>query len=93
MGKKYADTPLMVITVTSSDLPASDRIALYEFAVILGDCVLPGHILGQYMTQEEANDACIRFADHYRLRRYPYQEQNEPFPMLRLIIGGESEEN
>lgn len=60
---------LMVITVPPEALrdPTNEN---YE--VILGDCVLPGHCLGQYPTIELANEACERFAQHYRLQAYPY---------------------
>jgi len=79
----------MVVTVANSDLPPSDRVGPFKYAVILGDCVLPGHIIGRYNTQEEADEACLVFADHYRLRRHPYKEPWRFAPVLTLIRGGQ----
>lgn len=85
---EYAKTPLQVITVAYSDLPIVDRVGPFEFAVILGDCVLPGHIIGRYMTVDEADEACVKFADHYRLRRLIYRQPWRFMPVLTLIQGG-----
>lgn len=87
---EYAKTPLMVITVAYSDLPPVDRVGPFSFAVVLGDCVLPGHIIGRYMTDEEADEACVKFADHYKLRRHPYRQPWRFAPVLTLIEGGRS---
>ncbi len=85
---QYAKTPLMLITVAYDDLPVIDRVGPFHFAVVLGDCVLPGHILGRYMTQEVADAECVRFADHYKLRRHPYKQPWRFAPVLTLIHGG-----
>ena len=84
----YAKTPLMVITVAYSDLRPTDRVGPFAYAVILGDCVLPGHIIGRYLTQDEADAACTNFADHYNLRRHIYREPFRYAPVLTLIQGG-----
>lgn len=84
----YAKTPLMVITVAYSDLPNVERVGPFAFAVVLGDCVLPGHIIGRYMTDTEADEACVKFADHYNLRRHIYREPFRFGPVLTLIRGG-----
>jgi hypothetical protein len=84
----YAKTPLKVITVAYSDLPITDRVGPFGFAVVLGDCVLPGHIIGRYMTEDEADDACVHFGDHYNIRRHPYKQPWRFAPVLTLTQGG-----
>lgn len=76
---------LRVITVEPNFLPPGDRADGY--AVVLGDCILPGHYLGRYSDPEQADLACRYFADHYGLKAYPL-EMWRGRPDLRLIIGG-----
>jgi hypothetical protein len=58
------------------------------FAVILGDCVLPGHILGRYPTAQLADDACREFARYYGLIGRPIEDPWNRRPRLTLILGG-----
>ena len=92
MKTEYAKTPLMAITVAYSDLPIADRVGPWEYAVILGDCVLPGHIIGRYFSDEDADAACVKFADHYKLRRHIYRQPWRFAPVLTLIEGGRAAE-
>lgn len=75
---------LMVITVP----PEFTRNGAHE--VILGDCILPGHVLGTYPTASEADDACERFAAHYELRAHTLRaaEVWSRRAEMRLIKGG-----
>lgn len=78
---------LMVITVPPESLPVSDQAEGY--AVILGDCILPGHYLGRYPDVDTANNACQAFAMHYRLKAY-LMTPHSPRAHLRLILGGKA---
>lgn len=76
---------LRVITVSSEDLPKADRLLGYSYAVVLGDLVLAGHILGHYVTQVEADKSCREFGAHYGLRAYLIQST-----AIRLVaVNGE----
>lgn len=82
---------LRVMTVPPEFLPPREREEGY--AVILGDCVLPGHYLGRYATEEEADKACINFADHYQLKSYPVDGPWRKREKFTLILGGLSSPN
>ena len=77
---------LRVITVPPDALSPHERAGGY--AVILGDCVLPGHFLGRYPTQVLADEACRYFADHYRLTGYPMDGPWRKRAAFTVIQGG-----
>lgn len=64
-SKEPGPTRLKVIVVGPSDLPKSERKGGY--AVILGDCVHPGLILGRSVDREEANKAATEWCRRYGL--------------------------
>lgn len=76
---------LLVIAVPPEHSLPREPNGLYQ--VFLGDCVLPGHLLGKYFTREEANTACVDFAEHYSIQAMPIYEHKER-PHLQLIQGG-----
>lgn len=45
------------------------------YAVILGDCVMPGHILDRAKTTEEADEKGQWWANHYKLPVYLYDTE------------------
>lgn len=77
---------LRVMTVPPEFLPAQDRADGY--AVILGDCILPGHYLGRYGTEEEADKACRYFAEHYGLTGFPLDGPWRRRAAFTVILGG-----
>lgn len=59
------------------------------FEVYLGDCVLPGFLLGQYTTAAEADAAVKKYADHYELMGVPtVSEADIRRSRLTVIKGG-----
>jgi hypothetical protein len=64
------NTPLKIIVVPSWAMPELER--REGFAVILGDCVMPGHILARAETVEEADEKGQWWANHYKLPVYLY---------------------
>jgi hypothetical protein len=77
---------LLVIAVPPEHSYPREPDGLYQ--VFLGDCVLPGHLLGKYGTREEANAAAFSFAGHYDLRPMLIRPSKDDGPHLRLIQGG-----
>ena len=87
---------LKVITVPREYLSESDLQDWQRYAVVLGDCVFPGFILGGYFDRHDADVACRFFADHYGLKAFPLDDfvdldaKERHTPRLRLIRGGAS---
>lgn len=65
---------LLVIAVGPDDTPDPEN----GFAVILGDCILPGHILARYPDRETVNLGCHEFATHYGLDARPLPDWDAP---------------
>jgi|GEM_PF-4742847 len=84
-------TPLRIIGVPPEHSLPPEPDGLYQ--VILGDCVLPGHVLGKYQTAELADDAVRYFADHYKLDSHPCKSNRMVMPYLTLIQGGRSDQD
>ena len=81
-------TTLRIIGVPPEHSLPPEPDGLYQ--VILGDCILPGHVLGKYPSAELADDAVRYFADHYKLDSHPCKSNREVMPYLTLIQGGRS---
>lgn len=77
---------LMIIAVPPEHSLPPEPDGLYQ--VFLGDCVLPGHLLGTYGTAEEADADARKFAEHYGLAALPCKIDRKVLPHLTLIQGG-----
>lgn len=64
-----------------------------SYDVVLGDCVLPGFVLGRFGTPEEADASCKYFGQHYNLRAFPLDTPWKRRGEFVLIQGGRSSEN
>lgn len=90
-SKEPRPTRLKVIVVGPSDLPKSERMVGY--AVILGDCVHPGLILGRSADREEANKAATEWCRRYGLGP-PFLMSDDDVltpKFLNVLKGGRSE--
>lgn len=62
-------TTLRIIVVPAWAMPALERAGGY--AVILGDCIMPGHVLARAETVAEADEKGRWWSRHYGLPLYP----------------------
>jgi hypothetical protein len=77
----------MIIAVPPEHALPPRTDGLYQ--VFLGDCVLPGHLLGTYETAAAADADARRYAEHYGLTGLMCKS-TRALPHLTLIQGGRS---
>lgn len=62
-----------------------------KYTVVLGDCVLPGFVLGRYDNEREADSACRSFGKHYNVKAYPIETPWKRRDAFLVIQGGRTE--